>query len=119
MNKIRCKNCSCRFYPQKHIKNQRYCSRKECQTARKKTYYERKKRDKDYKARRKEIQKKWRDKNPHYWRQYKKDIAQNEWANKIKCKKPVLKILVKKSTLADLPKMGVINCDCKLIVTAK
>ena len=119
MNKKRCKNCGHKFSSPKHISKQQYCSKAECQKIRKKEWNRRKaKRDKGYKAYRKEIQNKWRAKNPHYWRRYKENAVQNEATNKIKHKKPILKIIVKKGTLSNLHKIGAINCDCRLILTS-
>ncbi|MEI8054939.1 MAG: hypothetical protein WCH10_02940 [bacterium] len=126
MSKRRCVNCKCKFHHQNHIVNQRYCSKKECQNARKGKWARHKlKHDKSYQNYRKEVQNKWKAKNPQYWARYKEDIIEKaknnkeiirEKTSKIKSKKPILKILVEKNTLANLHKMRVINCGCKLIL---
>jgi hypothetical protein len=36
--RIRCAHCSCLFFPDPRVKNQRYCSSKECQRARKRLW---------------------------------------------------------------------------------
>jgi len=125
MNKRRCINCGRMFYPQKHIKNQRYCSRKECQNARKKEWAKyRLKHDKNYKTYRKAIHDKWKINHPYYWRYYKKNITEKnktieESVKKMESKKPILKILIEKNTLTDLPNEGVINCDCRLVLISQ
>jgi hypothetical protein len=123
MNKKRCLNCGRRFYPYKHIKNQRYCSNKECQSIRVKNWIKYKlKHNKNYRAYRKIIQDKWKANNPNYWLRYK-ELAEKiktlkGESEKTKSKKPILKILIKRDTLATLPKMGIINCNCKLVLSS-
>lgn len=72
MNKVRCAHCGSRFVPNPHIKNQRYCSKVECQRARK-TCWQRQKlaTDPDYQADKKESQKAWRNQNPGYWQKWR------------------------------------------------
>jgi hypothetical protein len=110
-------NCGCKFYPQKHVINQKYCSKPICQTARKVNWMRHKlKRDKSYKAYRKEIQSKWKANNPCYWAQYKKIFAEKTKPRKEKSYK--IKISVRKNILANLAKTGVINCNCQLVLTS-
>ena len=72
MNKVRCAHCRCLFVPNHRIKNQRYCSKKECQRARKSTWQRHKlDTDPDYKANQKECQKSWSARNPHYWQSWR------------------------------------------------
>ena len=72
MKQIRCAHCGCLFDPNPRVKNQRYCSDKECQRARKRLWQRRKlATDPDYKANQTDCQKTWREKNPDYWRKYR------------------------------------------------
>ncbi|MEI8055027.1 MAG: hypothetical protein WCH10_03390 [bacterium] len=111
----RCANCGNKFYPQKHVLNQRYCSKKKCQSARKTDWIRHKlKYDKDYKTYRQEIQNKWKSNNPGYWAKYKKDFAEIKPPNEAKTH--IIKILIEKNTLNDLSKTKVINCNCQLVL---
>jgi len=110
MNKRRCKNCGCMFYPQKHIKNQRYCSKKECQNARSNRWRSLKlKYDKDYRDNLKAIQLKWKLLHPDYWVHYKRNIKNN--------KKSMVKIVIKRGVLVNLRKTKTVNCNCRLVLT--
>jgi hypothetical protein len=72
MKQSRCAHCDCLFDPNPRVKNQRYCSKKECQRARKSSWQKQKlTTDPDYKANQADAQKTWRDKNPDYWRKYR------------------------------------------------
>ncbi len=53
--------------------NQKYCNRADCQRARKREW-QRKKRasDPDYRQNQNDCQKRWREQQPHYWREYRK-----------------------------------------------
>jgi hypothetical protein len=54
-------------------KNQRYCGKKECQRARKRAWQKEKMAvDPDYRANQQECNKAWRDRNPDYWRNYRR-----------------------------------------------
>jgi len=122
----RCINCNRKFNLYKHISNQKYCSRRQCQNVRKNAWTRQKlKRNKDYKTNKKEAQYKWRINNPNYWVHYKRNIAdsarvnrgkakQRRKTNNSKFKKPALKILLEKGLLAALHKSGTIKCDCSL-----
>ena len=55
------------------VKNQRYCGDKRCQQARKtKWQRERQQTDPDYRTNKKESQRVWKQKNPGYWKQYRR-----------------------------------------------
>jgi hypothetical protein len=72
MKQIQCAHCGHLFAPNPRVKNQRYCSEKECQRARKRLWHKRKlATDPDYKANQKESQKTWRENHPDYWREYR------------------------------------------------
>jgi len=55
------------------VKNQRYCGDKRCQQARKSKWQrERQQVDPDYQTNKKESQRVWKQKNPGYWKQYRR-----------------------------------------------
>ena len=90
MSRKRCVSCGCELNSPKHILNQRYCAKKECQKTRKR---------------------KWKTENPHYWVHYRQ--------NKIKSREETsrrIKIIVEKNILANLTKNGEINCLCQIIL---
>jgi hypothetical protein len=67
-----CKNCrrTCQCNPR--VKNQKYCSRKKCQQARKNEWEKKKYRtNKEYRESRLKSQKKWRENYPH--KEYQKE----------------------------------------------
>lgn len=67
----RCLCCCSRFIPSRN-KNQRYCNKSDCQRKRRSSHQKQKlKGDADYKDTHKASQKKWREKNPSYWRLYR------------------------------------------------
>ena len=68
----RCEHCGKKFTPLSHIPGQRYCSRVQCQNARRQKWRKQKLAiDKDYKANQKDAQGRWCEKNPDYWKQYR------------------------------------------------
>ena len=72
MKQIRCAHCGHLFDPDPRVKNQRYCSDKECQRARKKLWRRHKlATDPDYKANQIDSHKTWRENNPEDWRKYR------------------------------------------------
>jgi len=72
MDKVRCAHCRCLFVPNHRSKNQRYCSKKECQRARKSSWQRQKlATDPDYKANQRECQKVWCSRNPNYWQRWR------------------------------------------------
>ncbi len=69
-----CRNEDCRelFTPCPQVPNQEYCSKKECQRARKREWNRKKlETDADYRKVRQESQERWRKKNPDYWKKYR------------------------------------------------
>jgi len=71
-DRIRCAHCSCIFSPDPRVKNQRYCSKKECQRARKRLWQKEKlARDPDYRLNQRDSNEQWRTRNPDYWKQYR------------------------------------------------
>ena len=68
MKAIRCAHCHQFFVPNPRVKNQRYCSEKPCQRARKTLWQSQKlKTDPDYKANQRDCQKQWCKNHPDYW----------------------------------------------------
>ena len=68
----KCQHCHQRFPRRPHLPNQRFCSRKPCQNARKNQWRKEKLAfDMDYKDNQREAQKRWKAKNPDYWRSYR------------------------------------------------
>jgi len=71
--KRRCKKCGCLIEITSRNPDQFYCSKKECQRARK-TKWQRKKMatDEDYRLNQAAASKRWREKNRGYWKKYRK-----------------------------------------------
>ena len=70
----RCQNkdCGVLFDPCPQVPGQMYCSKKECQQVRKKEWNRKKiATDSDYREARQAAQRKWRKKNPNYWKEYR------------------------------------------------
>ena len=70
----RCRNkeCGALFVPCPQVPDQAYCSRGECQRARKREGNKKKlASDSDYREARKAAQERWRQKNPDYWKKYR------------------------------------------------
>ena len=81
MPEIRCINCSAIFEQFPQVPNQIYCSKEKCQKERKRQWQEKKRKvDKDYKENQYRAQKAWAERNPNYWREYRKksSIAQQK-----------------------------------------
>jgi hypothetical protein len=65
-------------------KNQLYCGKKECQRARKRLWQKNKMAtDPDYKANQRECNRAWREKNPHYWRGYRRNHPEYVQRNRL------------------------------------
>lgn len=76
-NSMPAKLCACcedRFQPLPQVPNQAYCSKPECQRARRQRWYLQKlQNDPDYRDNKQRTQRGWMDRNPGYWRQYRTD----------------------------------------------
>lgn len=73
MAKRRCVACGCLFEPRRHVPQQRYCSRAECQRARRRGWQREKlAADADYRANQAAAQQRWRKRHPEYWRHYRR-----------------------------------------------
>ena len=74
MEEKRCAHCGCPLDLNPRSKNQRYCGRPECQRARKRMWQKNKMAtDPDYHANQQDCNRAWREKNPHYWRDYRRN----------------------------------------------
>ena len=72
MKRRRCKNCSRSFALTASHAEQKYCSRKECQKARKNDWQRCKlSSDEDYRKNQVDCQERWVDKHPGYWKRYR------------------------------------------------
>ncbi len=109
MNKKRCLHCRAKFYQYRHIKKQKYCSKKRCQAARQSKWRQLKlKSDQDYQANKKAVQQRWKSSNPNYWNYYRKKIPDTKKSRK----KSMLRILIKKELLANWRRrLKTVNCD--------
>jgi len=73
MVKRRCVACARLFEPRRHVPHQRYCSRPECQRARRRCWQREKlAADADYRANQAAAQQRWRKRHPEYWRDYRR-----------------------------------------------
>lgn len=74
LKRKRCQNkdCGLLFVPCPQVPKQEFCSRKECQQARKREWNRKKlASDPEYQEARKDAQQRWKDKNPKYWKDYR------------------------------------------------
>lgn len=73
IEKNRCAHCNRIFKPNPRVKEQRYCSHKPCQRARKTRWQKHKmKTDPDYQANQRNAWRSWQQRNRNYWRPYRK-----------------------------------------------
>jgi hypothetical protein len=68
----RCRHCRCLFIPDPRNKDQKFCSKPECQKARKRLWQRRKTREEAYRLNQQDAQKNWQQNNPGYWKQYRR-----------------------------------------------
>ena len=69
----RCVACRKLFVPCPQVKEQKYCSKAECQKERKRRWQRRKiSEDPAYRQNRRDAQRRWREAHPDYWRRYRK-----------------------------------------------
>ena len=79
MKRINCVHCGESVVVNSRNPKQEYCGRPACQRARKTKWEKQKiKTDPDYKANRRDSQKTWAEKNPDYWKHYRKTPNQVE-----------------------------------------
>jgi hypothetical protein len=79
----RCVSCGREFLPSPRVKSQQYCADRACQRARKRLWQKGKlAHDEDYRLNQNAAQKAWRDKNPGYWKNYRKTHSKYVTANR-------------------------------------
>ena len=72
--KNRCAHCGCRYTPNPRIKNQSYCGKPGCQSARKAKWQgEKMESDPDYRMNQDECRESWLERRPDYWGQYRRN----------------------------------------------
>ena len=89
MKKRKCENPACGrlFEPSPKNKNQKYCSKKQCQRARKaKWQREKMASDEDYRKNQIDAQKRWAAKKKGYWKEYRASNPEYEKRNREKQK---------------------------------
>ena len=85
MKRKRCKNCNRSFAITARHPEQTYCSRKECQRARKNNWQRRKlSGDEDYRKNQADCQEQWVKKHPGYWKQYREKHPESAQRNRAK-----------------------------------
>ncbi|OQW87752.1 MAG: hypothetical protein BWK72_12280 [Rhodoferax ferrireducens] len=71
-----CPCCGQPFQPHHKVPNQSYCSSPDCQQARRRQWErDKQKNDPDYRDNKSRSQRAWVDRNPNYWRTYRKSIS--------------------------------------------
>jgi len=67
-----CAACDDLFTPRPNVPDQSFCSKPECQRERRRSWQKKKlKEDADYRTNQRVAQKRWRKRNPDYWRRYR------------------------------------------------
>lgn len=83
MNNI-CIHCGKSFIANPRVKNQRYCSEKDCQKARRASWQRQKMAaDSDYRENKKRCQREWQERNPDYYRLYRKKRPEYTQRNRL------------------------------------
>jgi hypothetical protein len=79
-----CDHCGRPFEPDPRVKNQRYCSDKDCQRARKRKWQKEKLlSDPDYRANQRDCQKQWHQQHPGYYKQYRDHHPRRKERNRL------------------------------------
>jgi hypothetical protein len=80
----RCKHCGDPFTARPNVVHQRYCSKAECQKARKNQWRKGKlATDPDYRLNQCDAQKRWRQKHPEYWMGYRASHPEYAQRNRV------------------------------------
>lgn len=83
MKRRRCSACGRLFQPCAKVPNQQYCPELSCQRERKRRWQKKKlAEDSAYKANQRDAQKRWREKHPDYWQEYRKRHSDYECRNR-------------------------------------
>jgi hypothetical protein len=81
----RCPHCKRKFSPHPAVVQQRYCGGADCQRARKRIWQKAKlARDPDYRENQATAQRAWRERNPEYWRRYRRNHPAYREANRLR-----------------------------------
>ena len=103
MQRLRCANCNDLLTPTPQVPKQTYCSKPNCQKARRKQWQKnRLQSDPDYKANQSRAQKAWTEKNPNYWRELRQtgpDYGNSDLAEQDFLKQDPLKPSIKMDSL--------------------
>lgn len=84
MSTCLCAHCGDAFKRRPQNPNQTYCSRPECQRARKRDWQKAKMQtDLDYRDNQRDAQKRWREKNPDYWKRWRSAHPQYVERNRV------------------------------------
>ena len=81
---IQCVHCGKPIKANPRVKNQRYCSDGQCQRARRREWQREKLlNDPDYKANQRDCQRKWHERHPGYYRDYRERHPQSRERNRL------------------------------------
>ena len=119
-----CLVCGESFEPCRTVKNQRYCSKLECQRERKRRWQRAKLADDpDYRGNRADSQRRWRENNRDYWRKYRKShrayVKKNRKRQRernARCRNAIH--LIAKMDASD-PASPVVSLPCELVISRK
>jgi len=83
MDRKRCAGCGGLFTPRPNVPHQRFCSDAACQRRRRAHWQRAKlKQDPDYRANQAAAQRRWRERHPHYWREYRQSHPEYRTRNR-------------------------------------
>ena len=84
MQRRRCKACGHAFRPRPQVPQQRYCPAKACQRYRRRSWQTaRREADPDYRDNQARAQRAWLERNPDYWRGYRRTHPQYSERNRL------------------------------------
>ena len=79
----RCLACAEAFRPSARVANQSYCGRADCQRERRRLWQQSKRQvDPDYRENQLQCQRRWREENSDYWKQYRAEHPEYEARNR-------------------------------------
>jgi hypothetical protein len=107
MNEKRCRYCQKSFQPSKFQRGQQVCSAPECQRQRRADYHRQKiATDSEYRQVCRDSPRKWRARNPVYWKQYRKShptaAERNRQQQKVRDRKRRLRHLANNTSARDI-----------------
>lgn len=84
MGKRRCQACQKWFPPCRHVPDQTFCSKRDCQRERRRRWQQHKRKtDPDYRLNQAQAQQRWRQAHPEYWRNYRQDHPEYAERNRL------------------------------------